>query len=92
MKAEILTSLMTRALRSKAEQGDIARELNDDKQEAIGEHGLHARAFSICLALKRMDQVKRLALLEAFDEYRQTIKLDDAPQTEAFEEHRRRAS
>ena len=84
-KSEILISLLKAALDAKEQQGEIAAEFAADKRQAIEDHNLHPRAFSLCVALKRMDQVKRLDLLNAFDRYRWVLKLDDAPQLEAFD-------
>lgn len=88
LKPEILSALVRAGIRARQEQAQIAEEFNRDKQEAVESHDLHPRAFTLCLTLARMDQVKRLALLAAFDRYREILKLNDAPQTEAFDEQR----
>lgn len=91
IKADILAALMNRALQAKDEIKDINDEFGEDRSEAVDQHGLHTGAFALCVRLKRMEQVKRIDFLNAFDQYRDTLKLDDAPQIEAFEEHRARA-
>ena len=77
-----LKALMGRALKVKDEIGEINADFNADKKEAIDKHGLHGRAFNLCVTVARMEQVKRLAFLNAFDSYRDILKLDDAPQGE----------
>lgn len=84
---ETLKALMLSAIEAKESVGDINAEFARDRREAVERHGLHPRAFSLCLTIKRMDQVKRTALLAAFDSYRHILDLDAAPQAEAFPEH-----
>lgn len=81
---ETLKALMIRGIETKDSVGEINEEFARDRKEAIEQHGLHARAFSLCLTLKRMDQVKRTAFLAAFDSYRHILDLDDETQIEAF--------
>lgn len=87
---EILASLLKVTCDARDQAADINREVADDRKAAVDEHGLHAGAFGLCVRLKRMDQVKRLAFLAALDSYRHILKLDDAPQAEAFGEQQRR--
>jgi hypothetical protein len=77
-----LTALMGLSI----EAEEAAREIKDavagDIRAASLTHGLHLRAFTMCRQIARMDQVKRLALLQAFDNYREILNLDNAPQAE----------
>ena len=87
IKPEILQALVKVSVEAKQQSADIAAEVARDRKAAVDDHGLHPRAFSLCVTLSRMDQVKRLAFLQALDSYRHILSLDDAPQIEAFEDH-----
>lgn len=87
IKPDILKSLINAGIKAKAEIKGINDEFNADRKVAEDEHGLHPGAFGLTLRLKGMEQVKRLAFLDAFDRYRDILKLDDAPQIEAFDQH-----
>lgn len=87
MDPDVLKALMSQAVETKDQTAEFNAEYSKDKKTAVEKHGLHSRAFSLCVTLKRMDQVKRLAFLDALDSYRHILKLDDAPQKEAFSEH-----
>jgi hypothetical protein len=84
-----LKSLVERSISMKAEVADINKDLNGDLKVAEVEHGLHKPAFNLCLSLKKMSQVKRLAYLAALDNYRHILGLDDAPQTEMLPQHQK---
>lgn len=92
IRPEILASLLKATTDAKEQIADITSELTDDRKAAELEHGLHPGAFALCVRLSRMDQVKRLAFLAALDSYRHILKLDDAPQAEAFEQPRERVA
>ena len=77
-----LISLMGSAIEARLGAKEITDEVRRDINAAVLTHGLHPRAFSLCLSISRLDQVKRIALLQAFDSYRHILGLDDAPQTE----------
>lgn len=89
---EILASLLKATTDAKEQIADINGELSDDRKAAVDEHGLHPAAFALCVRLSRMEQVKRIAFLAAFDSYRDILNLDDAPQAEAFVESHERAA
>lgn len=77
-----LKALFGAAQRARSETEDINTEFAKDRKAAVEEHGLHARAFNMCVGIARLDQVKRLALLTALDNYRHILQLDEAPQGE----------
>jgi uncharacterized protein (UPF0335 family) len=77
-----LVALMGATIDARENAKEITDEVKRDVREAVESHGLHARAFSMCVAISKLDQVKRLALLQAFDSYRHILALDDAPQEE----------
>lgn len=77
-----LVALMGSAIEARDSAKEITDVVRDDLKDAEANHGLHRRAFSMCLSISRLDQVKRIALLQAFDAYRQILALDDAPQSE----------
>lgn len=77
-----LKALFKSEQRAREEAGEITAEFAADRKAAVDNHGLHPRAFTLCATIGRMPQVKRLALLNAFDSYRDILKLDDAPQGE----------
>lgn len=91
VKPEILQGLLRVSLDTQEHIGELQSEVSEDRKAAVREHGLHAGAFALCVRLAKMDQVKRLAFLNAFDAYREPLNLDDAPQTEAFEQRERAA-
>lgn len=77
-----LCALMGSALEAQQAAAEITSVVAEDIKEAKLAHGLHTKAFAMCKAIARLDQVKRIALLQAFDSYRDILKLDDAPQEE----------
>lgn len=92
IRPEILESLLKATCSVRDQVGEINAELADDRKAAVDEHGLHAGAFALCVRIKRMDQVKRLAFLAAFDSYRHILDLDKATQMEAFAATQERAA
>lgn len=77
-----LISLMGSAIEARQGAKDLTDAVRDDIKAATEVHGLHPRAFSLCLSISRLDQVKRVALLKAFDSYRHILALDDEEQIE----------
>jgi hypothetical protein len=77
-----LVSLMGSAIEARAGAKELTDAVRDDIKAAAEEHGLHPRAFSLCLSISRLDQVKRIALLKAFDSYRHILALDAEDQGE----------
>lgn len=77
-----LIALMGTTIEARENAKEITDEVRRDVRDAAESHGLHPRAFSMCLAISKLDQVKRIALLEAFDSYRHILALDAAPQAE----------
>jgi hypothetical protein len=69
-----------------ADSREINRTVKKDIQKAVDEYDLHPRAFNLCASISRMDQIKRLALLRAFDQYRKLLQLDEEPQGELLPE------
>lgn len=90
IRPEILQALLRQAVDAKEQTKEINDDVARDRKQAVQEHGLHQRAFSLCVTLKRMEQVKRIAFLEALDTYREILKLDEETQIEAFDEHKPR--
>lgn len=86
MDARKLVSLMGAAIEAREGAKELTDAVREDIKVAVDEHGLHPRAFSLCLSISRLDQVKRVALLKAFDSYRHILALDDAPQSELLPE------
>lgn len=81
-----LVSLMGTAIEARNGAKEITDAVREDIKVATEEYGLHPRAFALCLSISRLDQVKRAALLRAFDVYRQILALDDEPQMELLPE------
>jgi len=81
-----LIALMGAALEATEASKEITDVVAQDIRMAAQTHGLHARAFAMCRSIARMDQVKRIALLDAFDSYRDILELDSAPQGELLPE------
>lgn len=81
-----LAALMGTAIDAREQIREIQDEVNRDTKAAALQHGLHPGAFAMCLRISKLDQVKRIALLNAFDEYRHVLGLDDAPQVELLPE------
>lgn len=77
-----LIALLHAATEAREASQEISAAVRDDLKVAALEHGLHTRAFNLCLSIARLDQVKRIALLNAFDSYRHILGLDDEPQHE----------
>lgn len=92
IRPEILSSLLKVTCDAREQVAEINAEIGEDRKAAVLEHGLHPAAFAVCVRLARMDQVKRLAFLAAFDSYRHILSLDDARQVEAFAEPQERAA
>lgn len=81
-----LHALMGTVLDARASTSEINKEAATDVRAAVLTEGLHSRAFNLCVSLARMDQVKRVAFLAAFDDYRAILEIDAAPQQEMFED------
>ncbi|TXH44470.1 MAG: hypothetical protein E6Q97_32580 [Desulfurellales bacterium] len=77
-----LCALLGAALEAQTAATEITSVVAEDIKEAKLAHGLNTRAFAMCKSIARLDQVKRIALLQAFDSYREILRLDDAPQEE----------
>ena len=77
-----LQSLLMAAIEAQDAAAEITNVVAEDVKEAKLTLGLHTKAFAMCKSIHRLDQVKRIALLQAFDSYREILHLDDAPQSE----------
>lgn len=77
-----LKALVQRAIDIKAEAADVIGELNSDITVAVETMSLHKQAFNLCVALKKMDEMKRLAFMRAFESYTHILGLDESPQAD----------
>ena len=81
-----LISLIGATIDAREQAKEITSEVRADLADAVNNYGLNPSAFNLCLRVARMDQVKRVAFLSAFDSYRHILALDDAPQAELLPE------
>lgn len=86
LEPEKLFALVIAAQQASADTREIRSLINRDIKAAVGSWELHPRAFALAVSIYRMDQVKRLALLRAFDAYRKALNLDDETQIELLPE------
>lgn len=95
VNASVLRSLVNVCNGHKAEMDESRGELGAAVKKAEEVHGVHRRAFKLCLTLDRMEDAARGDFLRAFDDYR--AKLDLNPPADLFadgegDEEKRRAA
>jgi hypothetical protein len=74
---------------AEAQRGKIATatgHLGQKIAEAVENKNLHAPAFRQMIRLRKMDPLKLRSYLDAFDYYRDVLKLDDLKATSLFED------
>lgn len=81
---EVLKSLVRTCNAHKTDMDEARGELGAAVKNAEDAHGIHRKAFKLCLSLDRMEDAARADFLRAFDDYRG--KLDLNPQPDMFDE------
>jgi len=84
VNATVLRSLVNVCNGHKHEMDESRGELGAAVKKAEEVHGVHRRAFKLCLSLDRMEEAARGDFLRAFDDYR--TKLDLNPPADLFAE------
>ncbi len=82
--ASVLKSLIALCNGHKTTMDEARGELGAAVKKAEDVHGVHRRAFNDCRKLSRMEDAARADYLRAFDDYRQKLDLNPAP--DLFEE------
>ena len=81
--ATVLRSLVNVCNGHKGDMDEARGELGAAVKKAEDVHGVHRKAFKLCLSLDRMEEAARSDFLRAFDDYR--VKLDLNPAADLFE-------
>ena len=82
--ASVLKSLIALCNGHKTKMDEARGELGAAVKKAEDVHGVHRRAFNDCRKLARMEDAARADYLRAFDDYREKLDLNPAP--DLFEE------
>ncbi len=94
--ASVLKSLIALCNGHKTKMDEARGELGAAVKKAEDVHGVHRKAFNDCRKLARMEDAARADYLRAFDDYREKLSLNPAPDlfdgaAEGDEEKRRAA-